>query len=231
MSFQNTEMFNKIAKKYELANTIFSLGFDKYFRNSAAKIAIKENSSYAMLDTATGTGDFLLASLKRSFKVNTKLSVIGIDLSGNMLEIAKKRLSKFGKVQLYVADATKTSFADSSFDLITNSMALRNFDSKASFFNESFRLLKPSGRLIVLDTVAPEKQPSKAFFNFYFKVIKFEGSLIDKKAYTFMVESIISQKRSDVINECRNAGFKISNIINLPTDIAIVIEAIKPKST
>jgi demethylmenaquinone methyltransferase/2-methoxy-6-polyprenyl-1,4-benzoquinol methylase len=228
MSLQNTEMFDRIAKKYGIVNTIFSFGLDKYFRNSAAKIAIRENSSCTVLDTATGTGDFLLALIKRSLEINTRISITGIDLSSKMLEIAKKKLSKFRDVKLYVMDATMTSFTDSSFDIITNSMALRNFDSKADFFKESFRLLRPGGRLIILDTVAPEGLLNKIFFDFYFKVIKFEGSLIDKKAYTFMVESILKQKLSDVIDECISAGFKINSTKHLFTGIAVVIEAVKP---
>ncbi|BCS91150.1 MAG: demethylmenaquinone methyltransferase [Candidatus Micrarchaeota archaeon] len=220
-------MFNRIADRYEIANTIFSFGLDKYFRAKAAEIAIKPNEIYKILDTATGTGNLITELLRRAYSVNSKIEIYAIDQSSKMLNVARRRFNGLSNVHIYRMDALHTSFKDESFDLITNSMALRNFDDRLSFLKESYRLLKRKGRLVILDTAIPDSLACRIFFEIYSRLILLEGYFIDKDAYKFMIDSIRRQRRDEVLELCYKAGFSKCNIMNLFSEIPFIIEAFK----
>lgn len=227
MSKENTEIFNEIAPEYEEVNDIFSFGIDRIWRRQAAKSAIIEKNNYSLLDIATGTGDFAFDVIAISRKYDKNIDITGIDLSEGMLAIARKRANEKNiKITFETGDAMELQYDDNTFDVVTNSMALRNFDSKEKFFAEAYRVLKKGGKLVLADTACPVRIYEKAGFYLYSRIILFEGSIINK-GYSFMVNSILKSNRNQIQAICNDSGFKCISMKNLFTGIPFLLTAIK----
>lgn len=228
MSVANKKMFDSIALKYDRINTLFSFGIDKFWRRSAVILAMAPKSKYNLLDIATGTGDLAFGIWEMAKKQNKDIKIIGIDQSTEMLKIAiKKAKAKKIKINFELGDALSLKYPDNSFEVVTNSMALRNFDDKKKFFSEAYRVLKPGGELILVDTAKPCGILSKAFFGLYFKLLTFEGAFINRSAYSFMVNSIMKSDRMEIKLICKRAGFSNVKIKNLFTGLPFVLTARK----
>nr|WP_320120590.1 bifunctional demethylmenaquinone methyltransferase/2-methoxy-6-polyprenyl-1,4-benzoquinol methylase UbiE [uncultured Marinifilum sp.] len=183
-------MFNNIARKYDLLNHLLSMGIDKLWRRKAVKL-LKPLQPKRILDIATGTGDFALANLK----LNPD-KVIGIDISTEMLavgrtKIAKKNLSH--KIELFEGDSENIQFKDNSFDAITVAFGVRNFENLEKGLQEMNRVVRPGGKVVVLEFSKPRNFPVKQIYNFYFfRILPFWGKLVSKdaSAYTYLPESV-----------------------------------------
>lgn len=184
-------MFNKIAKTYDFLNHFLSLGIDIVWRKKAIKM-LKEKPHQTILDVATGTGDFALEAIK-TLKPQ---SIIGIDIAQQMLDIAqqkidKKNLSKTFSVQF--GDSEKLPFETHTFDAVTVSFGVRNFENVEQGLAEIYRVLNTQGTLVVLEFSKPTKFPIKQLYNFYFKsILPFFGKIFskDNRAYTYLPESV-----------------------------------------
>ncbi len=230
MSKENTEIFDQIADKYDRINHIFSLGIDNIWRWQAAKSAIIDRKSYSLLDIATGTGDLVFNIAEIAKKRNKNIDITGIDLSSKMLRVAKKRAEeKNMKIKFEIGDAMKLKYKNNTFDVVSNSMALRNFDSVENFFAEAYRVLKTGGKLILADTAYPTKIYSKVGFYLYSRIILMEGSIVNKKGYSFMVNSILKSDRDKVKRICSDSGFKCISMRDMFTGIPFLLTAYKTK--
>lgn len=182
-------MFDKVSRRYDFLNRLMTFGLDVKWRKKVVKIAAKKNPQI-LLDIATGTGDFaiMLASLKPE-------KIIGLDLSEGMLEIGKKKVMNKhldSLIEMVLGDSEKLPFGDDHFDAITVGFGVRNFEDLDKGLREIYRVLKPGGDFIVLETAQPEHFPMKQLYKFYSKyIIPTIGKMVshDKNAYDYLPES------------------------------------------
>ncbi len=186
---QVTQMFDNVSKEYDFLNRVLTFGLDINWRNKVVKI-VKESNSKKILDIATGTGDLAINLTKIK-----DAKITGLDISSGMLEIAKQKVKKKNlenNINLVLGDSEKLPFSDNQFDAITVGYGVRNFENLDKGLQEIYRVLKPKGTFVVLETSQPTKFPMKQLFKFYSKyVIPTVGGLFskDKKAYSYLPES------------------------------------------
>ncbi len=184
------EMFDNISHRYDFLNHFLSLGIDRIWRKKAIK-KLKEIHPQRILDIATGTGDFAIASLKLKPK-----EVIGIDISNGMLEVGRKKMRK-KKIDHIVTmqqeDSEQLPFEDGYFDALTVGFGVRNFQNLERGLKEMLRVLRPGGKAVILEFSKPKKFPVKQSFKFYSRfIIPTIGKNIskDEKAYAYLPESV-----------------------------------------
>ncbi|MBK8845075.1 MAG: bifunctional demethylmenaquinone methyltransferase/2-methoxy-6-polyprenyl-1,4-benzoquinol methylase UbiE [Bacteroidetes bacterium] len=188
---QVEQMFNKIAPRYDFLNHFLSLGIDKAWRKHAIQL-LKMEKPKSILDIATGTGDFAFESFNR-IKPDR---LVGVDISGKMLDVARKKLEKKNignRITFLQGDAEALNFESNTFDAATVAFGVRNFENLEKGLAEINRVLKPGGLLIVLEFGQPKKFPVKQLYHFYSKtILPAIGRLVshDKAAYTYLPDSI-----------------------------------------
>ncbi len=187
---QVEKMFDTISEDYDGLNRVISFGTDVKWRNKVLQLILEKNPE-TILDIATGTGDLAIKFAKRS----KARKIIGLDLSDGMLSIARKKVensSYFNTVEFIKGDSESLTYDDNSFDAITVSFGIRNFQDLNKGLSEIFRVLKPNGLFIILETSVPTRFPMKQGYNFYTKIIlPFIGKLFskDKVAYRYLSKS------------------------------------------
>lgn len=187
---QVAQMFNSIAGKYDFLNHFLSAGIDIYWRKKAIGL-LQKSAPKQILDIATGTGDFAIEALK----VNPD-KVTGVDISEGMLGVGREKLQKkglTGKIELLSGDSENLQFEANSFDAVTAAFGVRNFENLEKGLSEMNRVLKPGGRVVILEFSKPTAFPMKQGYNFYFKnILPVFGKLIskDQSAYTYLPESV-----------------------------------------
>ena len=203
------QMFNDISTNYDLINFISSFGIDRYWRNRLIN-SIRLIPSQKLLDVATGTGDVAFGFFEKY-----KVSVTGLDIAKNMVEIARQKAKKYSSNIMFVeGDAENMQFGESSFDALTISFGFRNVGSYDKALSEFYRVLNKNGKIAILEFSKPTSRWFAPFFKFYFnKVVPFIGSLLSRKdAYLYLPESVDHfLTRNDVCDKMKEAGF--SNVI------------------
>jgi demethylmenaquinone methyltransferase/2-methoxy-6-polyprenyl-1,4-benzoquinol methylase len=212
---QVENMFDKIAFRYDFLNRFLSAGIDVGWRKKAIQ-QLKDLRPKKILDVATGTADFAITS----FKILQPEKIIGIDISDGMLEIGKKKIEKAGlqnSIELLNGDSEAILFDDNSFDAVTVAFGVRNFENLEKGLSEIKRVLKPGGKLIVLECTKPSLPVLKQLYNFYMKFITPKiGKIIAKnnEAYQYLNDSVLKfpEKESfiQILNQSdyRNAFYK-----------------------
>lgn len=184
------EMFNSISKRYDFLNHFLSLGIDKIWRKKAVK-ELGTVDPKRILDLATGTGDFAIASLKLKPE-----KIVGMDISEGMLEVGRDKMKKKGYdniIEMKLGDSEDLPFEDNYFDGLTVGFGVRNYGDLEKGLSEMLRVLRPGGKAVILEFSKPKKFPIKQSFAFYSKyIIPFLGKTISKdaKAYTYLPESV-----------------------------------------
>jgi len=187
---QVEKMFDTISGNYDNLNRIISFGSDIKWRNKIIKMILKK-SPESILDVATGTGDLAIKFARKS----KATKIIGLDISEGMLSVAKKKISDTilsEKVEFIKGDSEALPFSTNSYDAITVSFGIRNFENLEKGLSEIYRVLKPKGLFIILETSIPAKFPFKQGYLFYTKrVLPIIGKIFskDKFAYTYLSES------------------------------------------
>lgn len=183
-------MFNNISKRYDFLNHFLSLGIDKIWRRKAVNL-LKEINPNRILDLATGTGDFAIASLR----LNPK-EVIGMDISEGMLEVGREKMRKNGfdqVISMRLGDSENLPFEDNYFDALTVGFGVRNYEHLEKGLVEMLRVVRPGGKLVILEFSKPKRFPVKQYYAFHSKyIIPFFGKRIskDEKAYAYLPESV-----------------------------------------
>ncbi len=183
-------MFNNISHSYDLLNRVLSGGIDIYWRKKAIAF-LKDDKPKLLLDIATGTADFAIEALK----LNPD-KIIGVDISEGMLSMGKEKVKKLGlsdKIFLQLGDSEKLPFEDNTFDAITVSFGVRNFENLERGLSDMFRVLKPNGKVVILEFSNPQNKTFAKIYNFYSKyILPPIGKLIsqDDTAYTYLPESV-----------------------------------------
>ena len=203
-------MFDKIAPVYDLMNGVLSLNTDTRWRRKAIN-KLKDKNPKTLLDIATGTGDVAVEANKQL----DLESIIALDLSPNMIDLAKKKMTKKGLDQVIfpeVGDSENLRFDDESFDAVTVSFGVRNFGDLKQGLSEIYRVINPNGSLVVLEFSKPTIFPFKQIFNFYFRnILPFIGKISSKDpaAYKYLYESVqVFPDYDDFAIILKEIGFK-----------------------
>lgn len=189
---QVSRMFDRIAPYYDLLNRALSLGIDVRWRNRAIAQLDPQQHRH-ILDVATGTADVAMQTIRRQPGVE---HIMGIDISNEMLEIGRKKISRAGltqKIELQQGDSENLPFPDNTFDAVTVAFGVRNFEHLEAGLSEMRRVLKPGGRLVVLEFSRPRLFPFKQLFNLYFRyILPTIGRVTSKdpRAYRYLYESV-----------------------------------------
>jgi len=187
---QVSEMFNRIALTYDFLNHFLSAGIDRHWRKRAVKI-LGNIESKTILDVAAGTGDFSIEAAKCNPR-----KITGIDLSEKMLAVGRKKILKKkleAVIKLVQGDCEALPFSDNNFDAVTVGFGVRNFMNPLKGLKEINRVLKPGGKLVVLEFSKPKNYFVSKVFNFYFRTFcPFIGGIIssDRKAYRYLQTSV-----------------------------------------
>jgi len=206
---QVAEMFNSIAGRYDFLNRFLSGGIDIIWRKKAIK-ELKAIRPKIMLDVATGTGDFAVAANK----ILHPDKIIGIDISEGMLDIGRKKIQKLhldNKIELLAGDSETINFSNSSFDAITVAFGVRNFEDLEKGLKEMQRVLRPGGKISILECTMPKNVLVKSFYNFYmFSMVPAFGKIFarNKKAYLYLNNSVQAfPDREFFLEIMKRAGF------------------------
>jgi len=207
---QVADMFNNISKTYDFLNHFMSLGIDIIWR----KIAINELKTLKpkrILDVATGTGDFAFEALS----ILKPEKIVGVDISAGMLDVAKQKINKRNlgdKFEVRLGDSEKLPFTDNEFDAITVAYGVRNFENLETGLADMLRVLKPGGKVVVLEFSKPRVFPVKQLYNFYFHYITPGiGKLFskDSRAYSYLPESVAAfPDGNDFIGLMNKVGYQ-----------------------
>ena len=188
---QVAEMFNNISGTYDFLNHFLSLGIDVIWRKMAIRELEKEKPRY-ILDVATGTGDFAFEAIR----ILKPEKIVGVDISQGMLSIAKEKIIKKNlqnTFEVSLGDSEKLLFDNDSFDAVIVAYGVRNFEDLEKGLSDMLRVLKPRGKVVILEFSKPRVFPVKQGYNFYFKYITPAiGKLFSKdaSAYTYLPESV-----------------------------------------
>lgn len=183
-------MFDGIAGRYDLLNSVLSLGLDRGWRREAVRLGLA-NDPHDVLDVASGTGDVAF-ELRRQAPL---AEITGLDFSEGMLEKARLKDEQLAAgVEFIAGDAQQLPFADGSFDLVTIAYGLRNLSDPALGLREFCRVLRPGGRLVVLEFPPPPGGLWGALVRFYFaRILPVVGGLVSgsRSAYTYLPTSVV----------------------------------------
>lgn len=183
-------MFDAIAPRYDLLNRVLSMGIDRGWRKRVVR-RLAETGAARVLDVATGTGDLAIEALKAG-----ATEVIGVDIAEEMLQVGREKIARKGlsdRITLTAGDAENLPFDDGEFDAATVAFGVRNFENLDAGLKEMARVIRPGGRLLVLEFSHPTTFPIKQGYNFYSRhVLPRVGSWLsgDSGAYRYLPDSI-----------------------------------------
>lgn len=222
------EMFNNISGKYDFLNHFLSLGIDKIWRKKAVEL-LKEIKPNRILDLATGTGDFAIESLRLKPQ-----EIVGMDISEGMLEVGRQKMKKRGFdniISMRLGDSEALPFEDNYFDALTVGFGVRNYENLDKGLSEMLRVVRPGGKLVILEFSKPKRFPVKQYYAFHSKyIIPFFGKRIskDEKAYAYLPESVAAfPEGKDFENILNRLGYKEVNAKLVAGGIATIYSGLK----
>lgn len=214
------QMFSAIAPAYDLNNRLHSLGLDQCWRQAAVRAA-EPQPEETVLDVATGTADLALAFLR-----NGSRRVLAVDFSFPMLEMARRKIRRYtDSCVLLTADALRLPLADASVDVVGMAFGLRNLADPAVAVREFHRVLRPAGRLVILEFSLPTQPLIRRIYLFYFThIFPRTAGLIARdrhQAYRYLVHSVPTFYEPPAICQLlRQSGF--DSVENMPLTFGIV---------
>ncbi len=225
---QVAEMFNNISKRYDLLNDILSLGIHKGWRKKCVAL-LRDIKPRNILDVATGTGDFAIECLRLHPE-----KVTGIDISTGMLALGREKIKKLGlegKIELLEGNAETIGLPGNSMDAIVVGFGVRNFADLEKGLVNLHRMLRPGGRLVVLEFSYPRNLVVKASYNFYFSYITpLVGRMFsrDRRAYSYLTESVKAFPNNELfVTVLEKCGFIKASYKPLSMGIAAIYVADK----
>ncbi len=226
------QMFAAIARSYDLNNRVHSLGRDQAWRRAAVKLA-QVKPGETVLDVACGTGDLSLAFARTEAK-----RVIGVDFTYNMLAVAQRKTHAAASprrtpVTYYAGDAMRLPLRDASVDVVSIAFGIRNVADPAAALAEFHRVLRPGGRVIVLEFSVPTQPILRGLYNFYFHhIMPHTASLIARDrsgAYKYLPRSVNTFiDRATMMRMMGDAGFSDATHQPLTFGIAVAYRGVKP---
>lgn len=193
--------FDEIARDYDRMNHLMTAGLDRCWRKRAV-----QGLQGKVLDVACGTGDMAVELLRQG------CSVTGVDLSKEMMAIAKW---KAPQAEYRLADVERLPFGEASFDAVTCAFGVRNFVHLEQGLCEMLRVLKPGGRMVILELATPDSSLIRPFYNLYTRrIIPWLGQRLagSREAYTYLPRSIERFPKGDAFLQLiQNSGFRIQD--------------------
>lgn len=225
------DVFHSVAGKYDLMNDLMSGGAHRLWKRfTIEKAAVRPG--HKILDIAGGTGDLSYQFAKR---VGTEGLVVLADINESMLNVGRDRLTDrgcAGNIQYAQTDAQYLPFPDNTFDCISIAFGLRNVTDKDQALRDMLRVLKPSGRLLVLEfSKAQHPLLEKVYDAYSFKLLPFMGKLItnDAESYRYLAESIrMHPDQKTLQGMMDSAGFDCTEYHNMTGGIVALHTGIKP---
>jgi len=203
-------MFNSISGRYDFLDHFMSFRMDNYWRKKVVEIIRKDNPSH-ILDVATGTADLAIAIAKGI----PDCKITGIDIADKMLDYGRKKIDLQHlnhQIELFSGDAEEIEFNDNTFDAISISFGVRNFENLEKGLSEMKRVLKSGKKLVILEFSLPQKSVAKWLYLLYFaQIVPFIGKFISKNnyAYYYLPNSVRNFPYGDeFVNILLNLGFK-----------------------
>ncbi|HSP11763.1 MAG TPA: bifunctional demethylmenaquinone methyltransferase/2-methoxy-6-polyprenyl-1,4-benzoquinol methylase UbiE [Salegentibacter sp.] len=217
---QVEQMFDNISGNYDGLNRVISFGTDVKWRKKVIALVAAQNPD-SILDIATGTGDLAI----QMTPINAE-RIVGLDLSEGMLNVGRKKIAAKNleeRIEMIQGDSEALPFEDNSFDAITVAFGVRNFENLEKGLAEIYRVLKPGGIFVVLETSVPTKFPFKQGYKFYSgNILPLIGKAFskDKDAYSYLSESAASFPYGENFNNIlKKIGF--SNVEHQPQTFGV----------
>lgn len=226
-------MFDRIAPRYDLLNRLLSFGRDRAWRRALTK-CLPEGKNLFALDLATGTGDVLIALHRDSDRLR---GGIGADMSGGMLSQGRVKLQRLGlwdRYPLARCDATQLALREGVFDVVTIAFGIRNVVAVEAALEEMRRVLRPGGRLLILEFSLPENRLFRRFYLAYFRhVLPRVGGWIsgDASAYRYLNETVETFPYGAAFSAMMTAaGFEKVQYRPMTLGIATIYQGDKPRN-
>ena len=224
------DVFHSVASRYDLMNDLMSAGIHRIWKRFTIELSGVRKGN-AVLDIAGGTGDL---AAKFSRIVGPEGRVVLADINDSMLQVGRDKLldtGHQGNIEFVQADAQFLPFPDESFDCITIAFGLRNVTEKDLALRSMLRVLKPGGRLLVLEFSKPQSELlSKAYDTFSFRVLPFMGKLVanDSESYQYLAESIrVHPDQETLKGMMEDAGFNTVEFHNMTGGVVALHKGIK----
>jgi demethylmenaquinone methyltransferase/2-methoxy-6-polyprenyl-1,4-benzoquinol methylase len=218
---QVAKMFDSICGQYDFLNRFLSAGIDIRWRKKALA-QLKDLHPEVLLDVATGTADVAMMACR----ILRPKKVVGIDISEGMLEEGRKKISGAGLgevIQLQYGDSETIDFAPGTFDAVTVAFGVRNFQNLEKGLSEMLRVLKPGGKLVVLEFSRPQQRMVRMLYNFYMRVIAPKAGGVfahNRDAYRYLNDSVQAFPEREQFTELlRKTGY--SKIYYRPLTLGI----------
>ena len=224
------DVFHSVAARYDLMNDLMSGGVHRIWKRFTIELSgVRKNN--AVLDIAGGTGDL---AARFAQLVGPEGRVVLADINESMLQVGRDKLldeGRLGNIEFVQADAQYLPFPDDSFDCITIAFGLRNVTDKDLALRSMLRVLKPGGRLLVLEFSKPQNPLlSKAYDTYSFRVLPLMGRLVtnDSESYQYLAESIRMHPDQDTMREMmEDAGFSQCEYHNMTGGIVALHRGVK----
>lgn len=222
-------LFDRIAPRYDLLNHLLSAGIDRRWRRRAVEHLGAVHPA-TILDLATGTGDLAIEAMRLG-----PSRIVGIDIAPQMLERAREKLTARGltlPVSLALGAAEALPFPDDCFDGVMVAFGVRNFEDLDGGLSEIFRVLRPGGRLVVLEFSHPRRFRAPYFF-YFTRILPLIGRLVSRhtEAYTYLPDTVLRFPEGEAFLEVlASRGFVQRRQERLTAGVATVYAASKPRT-
>ncbi len=227
---QVASMFDNIAGKYDKMNRVLSARTDIGWRKKAIRLLKKDNPKH-ILDVATGTADMAIMA----YKILKPDAITGIDISEGMLELGRKKVEKEGldnKIHLQYGDSATISFADNTFDAVMVAFGVRNFENLENGLAEMLRVMKPGGRLVILEFSKPRRKAVHFFYKLYMGLLAPQVARWfkqNKEAYLYLNESANAFPDRHLLTDIlKNLGYTNTGFKPLSLGICCIYSGRKP---